>query len=150
MIPLHFHWKELELPVCHLHSISVPFSRSAPHKVTKEATSHERSKMTIAANQLLTAIEFDELEAKAITEGDKAAIVILVGGCEVGRIGCLHLERPIAKVTPDGLSVDVFPSPGLPDGFSIECATHEDSIVIAEALDGCFETAYLDLMEEWP
>ena len=106
--------------------------------------------MTITDIQLLTAIECGELEARPLIEGDQIFILILIGGSEVERIGCLHLERPGAKVTPDGRSVEVFPSHGLPDGFSIPCGTHEQAITIAEALNDCFETAYLDLMDAKP
>lgn len=103
--------------------------------------------MTTSPNQLLTAIEYDELTSKVV-DGDKSkAIAILVGDCEVARIGCLQMERPLARVSHDGCSVEVFPSPGLPDGFSITCKAHEDAIIIAEALDEMFEEAYTRLME---
>lgn len=104
--------------------------------------------MCINSPQILTAIEFGELAAKPVTDGMGSALKILVADCEVARIGSLHLDRPGAKVTPDGRSVEVFPSHGLPDGFMIPCETHEDAVVIAEALDKCFEIAHLQLMEE--
>ena len=103
--------------------------------------------MTTSPNQLLTAIEFDELSSKVVADDQRKAIAILVGDCEVARIGCLQLERPLAKVSHDGRSVEVFPSPGLPDGFSISCKAHEDAIVIAEALDKMFEEAYTEMMD---
>jgi len=107
--------------------------------------------MTVTSDQLLIAIESDELEARAITDNDASVILILIDGKEVLRVGCLHLlDRPGAKVTLDGRSVEVFPSHGLPQGLSIGCKTHEEASLIADALDRCFESAYLDLMDESP
>ncbi|WP_157605430.1 hypothetical protein [Schlesneria paludicola] len=103
--------------------------------------------MTTSPNQLLTAIEYDELTTKVVNDEKTKAIAILVGDCEVARIGCLQMERPLARVSHDGRSVEVFPSPGLPDGFSIACKGHEDAIIIAETLDKMFEVAYTQLME---
>lgn len=104
--------------------------------------------MCINSPQILTAIEFGELAAEPVTDPTGSALMILVADCEVARIGSLHLDRPGAKVTADGKCVEVFPSHGLPDGFMIPCETHEDAIVIAEALDKCIEAAHLRLMEQ--
>jgi len=72
----------------------------------------------------------------------------LVDGAEIARIACLGIERPTARVTADGNSVDLFPSPGMPDGFSIAAGAHEEAILIAEALNCLFEAAYLDLYDK--
>ena len=74
-------------------------------------------------------------------------ITIIVDGAEFARIVCLKIERPKAKVTEDGKSVDVFPSPGMPDGFAIPVGAHEEAILIAEMLDNLFEKAYLALYD---
>jgi len=103
--------------------------------------------MPVTDAQILTAIESGELSAKTIAVGDEFAMVILIADIEVARVGCLRIERPIAKLTHDGRCVDVFPSPGMPDGFTIACDSHEEAILIEEALEGCFETAYLDLVD---
>lgn len=102
--------------------------------------------MPITATQILTAIESDELDAKVIPDGEEFAIAIRIAEIEIARVGCLRIERPFAKLTHDGQSVDVYPSPGMPDGFTIACDNHEEAIVIEEALEDCFETAYLDLV----
>lgn len=105
--------------------------------------------MTITADQLLTGIVSGDLDV-GIEPADALhppAITIIVDGAEFARIGCLEIERPTAKITEDGKSVDVFPSPGMPDGFAIPVGVHEEAILIAEMLDSLFEKAYLALYD---
>ena len=106
--------------------------------------------MTITADQLLTGIVSGDLDV-GIQQADAlqpAAITIMVDGVEFGRVSCLEIGRPTAKVTADGKSVDVFPSPGMPDGFAVPVGVHEEAILIAEMLDNLFEQAYLVLYDQ--
>src|SRR3954467_7115272 len=103
--------------------------------------------ITTTAGIILHAIEAGRLEVKALTNEKQTSLVLVISGREILRVGCLHLDRPGAKVTPDGRSVEVFPSRGLPDGFSIPCAKHEEAVLIAETIDGLFANAYEDLMD---
>ncbi len=101
----------------------------------------------LTSGQLLAAIESGSLDCRLISNGEVHTIGILIDREPVAAVGCLHIERPSAKVGDDERSVDVFPSPGMPDGFSIACGTHEEACLIAESLEECFETAYLDLVD---
>jgi len=103
--------------------------------------------ITTTAGIILHAIEAGRLEVKALTNEKQTSLVLVISGREVLRVGCLHLDRPGAKVTSDGRSVEVFPSRGLPEGFSIPCDKHEEAVLIAETIDGLFEDAYNNLMD---
>ena len=104
--------------------------------------------MPVLAHQFLEAIEADELAAIPFSLKDNYAIVITLSGEEVDRVGCLLAERPFARPSRDGRSVEVFPSPGMPDGFEIQCETHEEAVLIAESIDASLESAYLQLVDQ--
>lgn len=103
--------------------------------------------MPPTADELIRAIMGGDLDTEVKTELDRFAIATLVDGEEVARVGCLFRERPKSNLTTDGRCVEVFPSPGLPDGFEITCDTTDDAETIAESLDGLLAISYLDLIE---
>ena len=100
--------------------------------------------MIIPADQLISAVESEDLSAQLFPEGDGFVIAIMICGKEVERVGCLRTGCPTVKVSFDGRSVDVFPSPGVPDGFSIGCRTHDEAMLIADTLSEWLTVAYLD------
>lgn len=103
--------------------------------------------MHAVANQFLAAIEREALGAVTYCLKDQFSIALTIDGKEVNRVGCLLADRPFARTSHDGRSVEVFPSPGMPDGFEIQCQTHEEAVLIAESIDECFESAYLTLLD---
>ena len=36
----------------------------------------------------------------------------------------------------------------MPDGFEIQCETHEEAVLIAESIDASLESAYLQLVDQ--
>jgi hypothetical protein len=104
--------------------------------------------MSVTSTELVDAIASDRLSTRLIVDGDLFAVGVLIDDVERARIGMLHIDRPHAKVADDGLTVDVFPSSGLPDGFAIAGDGHEAAELIAESLNDCFETTYLELMDK--
>ncbi|WP_373651830.1 MULTISPECIES: hypothetical protein [unclassified Schlesneria] len=103
--------------------------------------------MPANADQFLRAIETEQLSAVPYTNKDTYSIRILIEGAEVDSVGCLLADRPFARPSRDGRSVEIFPSPGMPDGFEVQCSTHEEAVLIAESIDNCLETAYLKLVD---
>jgi hypothetical protein len=106
--------------------------------------------MSLTSKELVDAIASDRLTTRLVVDGDMFAIGVFFDDVERARIGMLHIDRPHAKVADDGLTVDVFPSSGLPDGFAIASDGHEAAELIAEALNDCFEATYLELMDRRP
>ena len=102
--------------------------------------------MTITAAKLRSAIDTGHLESKLFFDGEQIAIRLLIDGATFATVGCSRHERPVAKVMRDEKSVGVFPSPIEREEFMISCESHDEAMLIADALDHCLEVTYLDLV----